>query len=68
MTAKDIVKQIVGNKSLYGRSAELYVNDEALSKQFLSEIHEQITTGHREMCDQIFGADVVDQIIAFMNQ
>ncbi len=67
MTAQEIVKKIVGSKSLYGRAATLYVNDEELSKQFLTEIHEQII-GHRQTCEKIFGSDVVSEIIEFINR
>lgn len=64
MTAQEIVKQIVGNKSIYGRCASMYVDDEKLSKQFISEILEQIKN-NKIICEETFGVDVVKQIIEY---
>ncbi len=67
MKASHIVKRIAKSNSLYGNCAQLIINNEELSEQFLKECYDQISKFPGDMEDY-FDSDVLNDIIKFCKQ
>lgn len=61
----EILKQMQHKKGMYGSIARLYVNDPEKSHDFLRECFQQF---HCPMALEIFGEDLMQQIVEYAKQ